>query len=155
LSVTLTETQVEEVRTARGIYYETGSKSQFIINPYSDVKDIAKLFLRFVASDDGIAYSAMIAHSTSAYDPVDESILEAVEHTPFSKSVQWVMSADKSVGINFDSHPDSNRSRLTLSFFNASEYGATEWVKSMANNSSITAAKLIQAEKTIVGAKLK
>ena len=90
-----------------------------------------------------------------AYVPEDESVLESIEISNYAASVDKLINADKAVGINIASRPASKRSMLGLVEFNAGEYGGSEWIKSMANNSSITAAKLIAAEKDIVAAKLK
>ena len=44
--------QVATVREARGIYYDLGCGHQAIIPSYSDAKDVAKLFLRFISSKE-------------------------------------------------------------------------------------------------------
>ncbi len=53
--VTLTGEQVEALRVARGIYYDLGHNHQCMIPSFAEEKDVALLFLRFMASDDGIA----------------------------------------------------------------------------------------------------
>ena len=153
--VTVTADQVEAVRTARGIYYGDNGRGGFYVNPYSKMKEVTKLFLRFCASDEAIAYYRMMTGGTMAYVPEDESVLESIEISNYAASVDKLINADKAVGINIASRPASKRSMLGLVEFNAGEYGGSEWIKSMANNSSITAAKLIAAEKDIVAAKLK
>lgn len=47
-----TETMAARVREARGIYYDLGEAHQAIIPSYSDAKDGAKLFLRFISSKE-------------------------------------------------------------------------------------------------------
>lgn len=153
--VTVTEEQVEAVRTARGIYYETGTRSGFYVNPYSKMKEVTKLFLRFCASDEAIAYYRLMAGGTSAYTVEDKSALDSIEVSSFTASVDKLYNADNAVGINCNAHPGSYRDTLGLVNFNVNEYGASEWVKSMANNSSITAAKLLAAEKEVVAKKMK
>ncbi|MBO4572987.1 MAG: hypothetical protein J5762_04405 [Clostridia bacterium] len=48
----VTEKQVADVREARGIYYDLGRGHQAYIPSYSDAKDVAKLFLRFISSKE-------------------------------------------------------------------------------------------------------
>lgn len=44
--------QVAKVREARGVYYDLGRGHQAYIPSYSDAKDVAKLFLRFISSKE-------------------------------------------------------------------------------------------------------
>ena len=44
--------QVATVREARGIYYDLGCGHQAVIPSYSDAKEVAKLFLRFISSNE-------------------------------------------------------------------------------------------------------
>lgn len=48
----VTAEMVARVREARGIYYDLGCGHQAYIPSYSDAKDVAKLFLRFIASKE-------------------------------------------------------------------------------------------------------
>lgn len=48
----ITTEMVARVREARGIYYDLGCGHQAYIPSYSDAKDVAKLFLRFIASQE-------------------------------------------------------------------------------------------------------
>lgn len=48
----VTSEMVARVREARGIYYDHGCGHQAYIPSYSDAKDVAKLFLRFIASKE-------------------------------------------------------------------------------------------------------
>lgn len=48
----ITVDKVAVVREARGIYYDLGCGHQAYIPSYSDAKDVAKLFLRFISSKD-------------------------------------------------------------------------------------------------------
>ena len=48
----VTAAQVATVREARGVYYDLGRGHQAYIPSYSDAKDAAKLFLRFISSSE-------------------------------------------------------------------------------------------------------
>ncbi len=76
-SVTVTEEQIAEIRAARSIYYDKGVEETVILNAYSKKLDIAKLFLRFIASDDGCEimfdYSASYAPYNTFVDLTEEN----------------------------------------------------------------------------------
>lgn len=57
---TITQEQYSAIATARGIFYDWGVPAQIVVNSYSPNVELAKLFLRYVASDDAakIAYQA-------------------------------------------------------------------------------------------------
>lgn len=52
--VTLTNDQIETLRTARGIYYNLGYNHQAIVPSFAKNRKLAVMFLRYMASDDGI-----------------------------------------------------------------------------------------------------
>ena len=75
--VGVTEEQVATVRERRG-YYQANTGFSAMIPSYSNAKDVAKLFLRFLCSDDGIdiytknTYSNFIVERIT---PIDSSTL--------------------------------------------------------------------------------
>lgn len=64
--VTLTEMQVNTIIEARGAYYEKADHSAYIVKG-SPVADVAKLFLRMLASDEAAAIFNETAYASSPY----------------------------------------------------------------------------------------
>ena len=149
LGVSLTSEQVEEVKTARGLYYNGGVTIQMIINPFSKVKDIAVKFLRFTASDMGIMIANQYAGAISAYNPVSDLTFNT---TPFLDSVNQIAEREGADSVFLQGRPGSPRSELGLNFMNATIYGAVDWMKTMADQrGSMTADDLLNEElKTVL-----
>ena len=70
--VTLNGEQVEALKVARGIYYNLGYNHQCVIPGFSTKKDIAVLFLKFIASDDGIEIFRKYAKATLPFKSTKE-----------------------------------------------------------------------------------
>ena len=148
--------QAQAVIDARNIYYGGIGGCEAIINPYSPVKDIAKLFLRFIASDDAAAYFRMFAAGTSCFVPTDESVYDGIEQSAFIKSCNDIMSAESAVCIDVSTKNGSVKSGYRLAEWNTGTYSAVDWFKVMANQEGeLTAAKLIASEKETIEKKIK
>jgi ABC-type glycerol-3-phosphate transport system substrate-binding protein len=85
--VGITATQAAEVRERRG-YYQSCNGFAAMIPSYSNAKDVAKLFLRFLCSDDGIAIYNKNTHSNFIVKPVnapDTTTMTAREKSLYDK----------------------------------------------------------------------
>ena len=67
-SVTVLESEVQEIVDARNMYYSRGDRIQSYIAKDSPVKDIAALALRMYASDDFAAEFSKTANATTPFD---------------------------------------------------------------------------------------
>ena len=109
VGATVTEDQIEAVRDARGIYYNQGSSHQALIPSYADAKDVAKLFLRFMMSDD--AMNIFSANTTGCRMPLnysDESKGVIENETRYAASVREIVNGDRATII----YPDRQTSPL-------------------------------------------
>ena len=151
----VTAAQAKAVRDARSIYYGGIGGAVGVINPYSPVKDVAKLFLRFIASDDAAAYFRMFAAGTTCYEPIDPTIYDEIEQTTFLKSCNDIMSQQGAVTIGVQPTSGSVKSNYNLAEWNTGTYSAVDWFKVMANQEGeLTAVKLIASEKETVKKKI-
>ncbi len=66
----VSEAQVTTVRERRGFYEDAGGFSA-VVPSYADQKDVAKLFLRFLCSDDGIAIYRKEARANLKVQPIN------------------------------------------------------------------------------------
>lgn len=62
----VTAEQVETVKEARSIFYDWGCADTIIVNAFSSKIDLAKLFLRYIASDDAVN---LVYEYASSYTP--------------------------------------------------------------------------------------
>ena len=109
-SVTLTSEQVKEVREARSIYYERAITGGIVVNNFSEKKDIAELFIRYVASDDAALYMMTFANEMSAYGlKMDTSTLSS-----FIQSTIYCKEMEDAKGVNLVYPNDSLRSDTGL-----------------------------------------
>ena len=90
----VTADKVAIVREARGIYYDLGRGHQAYIPSYSDAKDVAKLFLRFISSKEfsDIVYSpnACGVTANSSASPSGNNYLNSIARTcrkPYSTPI--------------------------------------------------------------------
>ena len=95
-SVTLTDDQVKAVRQARGVYYDLGYQHQAFIPYHSDAKEPAKLFLRFIASNDFQTVYREKAHGNL---PFDYTLADGETLTEYQKSLDVLTHSENSVGI--------------------------------------------------------
>lgn len=87
---------VEVVREARSVYYNSGSGYHAIIPSYSPSKEVAKLFLRFIASDDGLeiymknTYSSLPFRFSTDREIFVNDFLSSVNEVLFSEGSKMV-----------------------------------------------------------------
>ena len=77
--VTLNAEKIEALRVARGIYYNLGYNHQCMIPSFAKDKDVALLFLRFMASDDGIEIFRKYAKAGLPFERSEPDFTEACE----------------------------------------------------------------------------
>ncbi len=94
--VTLTDEQVEALRVARGIYYNLGYNHQCIVPSFSTEKEIALLFLRFMASDDGIQIFRECTQANLPFKPTREL---DIEYTELQRSCSEIANGDYAYSI--------------------------------------------------------
>lgn len=88
---TITEEQYNAVAEARGVFYDWGVPAQIVVNSYSPNVDLAKLFLKYIASDDAAqrAYAASTLITPYASSAVDYKQDES-KYTNFMKSIDEI-----------------------------------------------------------------
>ena len=152
----VTADQAKAVRDARSIYYGGIGGAVGVINPFSPVKDVAKLFLRFIASDDAAVYFRMFAAGTTCFEPTDPTIYDQIEQTAFLKSCNEIMAQEGAVTIGVQPTSGSVKAGYNLAEWNTSTYSAVDWFKVMAQQGGeLTAAELIKTEKETIEKKIK
>lgn len=113
-NITLAETVVKEVFVARGIYTDLGINHSILIPSYAKNKDLAVLFLRFMASDDGIRIFRKYAKAALPFNYGGEDM----ELTPFQASSYKISSYKYTYGITEFIHFSPIRSIGGLQIFN-------------------------------------
>ncbi len=138
-AVTVTTEQIASIRTARAIYYDKGVEETVILNAYSDKLDIAKLFLRFIASDDGCEimfdYSASYAPYTTQVD-----LTEGASDSAFMNSVHAIANQENASYIHRRS--SGYRYLFNVDFFSKH----TEYEKAIASSRGKLTAEEIMAD---------
>jgi ABC-type glycerol-3-phosphate transport system substrate-binding protein len=114
---TITEEQYNAVAEARGVFYDWGVPAQIVVNSYSPNVDLAKLFLKYIASDDAAqrAYAASTLITPYASSAVDYKQDES-KYTNFMKSIDEIRKGTNSsyiYRIALD-----KRAEYMLGFFN-------------------------------------
>lgn len=141
-SITVTAEQYAQVVKARGVFYDWGIPDQVVVNAYSKKIDIAKLFLRYLASDD----AAKVAYESSTmrmpYDSanVDYSIIG--KQTNFLTSVNNITKNAEAAYIYRQA--TGKRADYSIGFFN--QYDGLE--KTVMSNRELTGAKIVADEQT-------
>jgi ABC-type glycerol-3-phosphate transport system substrate-binding protein len=81
--VALTQANFDRIKVARGVYNSLGASHQILIPSYSDAKDAAKLFVRFILSQDGCRIFRENAYGSLPfrYDQGDTSGLSTFEQS--------------------------------------------------------------------------
>ena len=137
---TVTEDQYTQVVEARGIFYDWGIPCQIVVNAYSKKLNIAKLFLRYIASDDAarIAYEASTMRTP--FSSANVNYAEIGKKTAFLSSVNNITIRDHANYIYRQS--TGKRADYSIGFF--TKYGSLE--KTVISNRELTGAKIIAAE---------
>lgn len=113
--ITLTDEQIDAVRTARSIVYNRIIFDGAVISASSTKKDICKLFLKLLASDDGIKIFYDYANCISAFLPQDS--VEYADKGLFVRSVKEIMDNPNKILIHRLPNGTSLRSDLGLGWF--------------------------------------
>lgn len=110
-----TAKQVEAVKEARNIFYDWGCTDAIIVNAYSQKIDLAKLFLRYLASDDGIQ---MIYDYSSCFTPFNTTAESAIAESDstFMNSIYNI--ATKADAQYINRSEGGWRSTLNFNWFN-------------------------------------
>lgn len=112
----ITEEQYNAVATARGVFYDWGVPAQIVVNSYSPNVELAKLFLRYIASDDAAkrAYAASTLITPYASAEVDYGSVSTP--TNFMQSIEKIRKAENSSYIYRTML--NKRAEYMLGFFN-------------------------------------
>ncbi|MBO5736340.1 MAG: extracellular solute-binding protein, partial [Clostridia bacterium] len=135
-NATVTEEQYAEVAKARGVFYDWGIPNQVVVNAYSDKLDIAKLFLRYLASDD----AARVAYESSTmrmpFDSANVDYAAIGTQTAFLTSVNNITKNPAAAYIYRQA--TGKRADYSIGFFN--KYDGLE--KTVMSNRELTGAKI-------------
>ena len=142
----LTEEGAARIRNARNIYPSIGAAVNCMIPAYSDAKDVAKLFLQFMYSEDGCR---IVREEGSALMPVSCDNYNVENPTSFMDSVVKLMNNGESTAIFETYHSAMLRTKSGLAFFNYGTYGASVF-RSMIMNEEYTAQYIYETEKQFV-----
>ena len=93
------ESDVAQVRAARGIYYNLAMNFCAVIPSYADGKEVAKLFLRFLAGSEGME---IFRQGTNADMPFEYIGEEPASEEPFFQSIDAVTQASNAAMIDED-----------------------------------------------------
>lgn len=93
----VTAEQVQAVKDARNIYYQ-GEGGGIIVNAYSPKVDIAKLFLRFIASDDAAKLMYEYASAVSSYKATEDIGYQNAD-SEFLKSTYEIANSEEGISI--------------------------------------------------------
>ena len=141
-NATVTEEQYTEVAKARGVFYDWGIPNQVVVNAYSDKLDIAKLFLRYLASDD----AAKVAYESSTmrmpFDSANVDYATIGTQTAFLTSVNSI--TKNSAAAYIYRQATGKRADYSIGFFN--KYDGLE--KTVMSNRELTGAKIVEEEQT-------
>ena len=141
-SATVTEAQYAEVAKARGVFYDWGIPNQVVVNAYSDKLDIAKVFLRYLASDD----AAKVAYESSTmrmpFDSANVDYATIGTQTAFLTSVNSITKNSEAAYIYRQA--TGKRADYSIGFFN--KYDGLE--KTVMSNRELTGAKIVEEEQT-------
>lgn len=112
----LIDSQIARVREARSIHDTIGTGHSVMIPSYSDAKEAAKLFLRFVYSNDGCRIFRNFAYSNL---PLSYTTQEGDTNTPFQQSLDKINDYDTPRIITSAAHYNCVRDIAQLYLFNS------------------------------------
>ncbi len=111
----VTAEQAQAVKEARNIFYDWGCTDTIIVNAYSPKVDLAKLFLRYLASDDGIQMIYDYSSSFTPFNTAAESAIAESDST-FMNSIYNIATKADAQYINRSA--GGWRSALNFNWFN-------------------------------------
>ncbi len=139
----LDEAGVQRIRKARGIYSSIGGELQIMIPAYGDAKDVAKLFVQFLYSEDGCRIVRENAH---ALVPVSCESYDVAEPTAFLDSVVKTFDYGNATAIFLNKNNSVVRATSNLLAFNYTGFSAPNTFKSMMMGDSVTAEYIYETE---------
>lgn len=139
----LTEEGAQRIREARGIYSSIGGELQVMIPAYGDAKEIAKLFVQFLYSEDGCR---IVRDNAYALVPVTCESYEVSEPTNFLESVVKIFDGGNATAIFMNKNNSVVRATSGMLDFNYSSYCLPNTFKSMMMDESITAQYIYETE---------
>lgn len=117
----LTNEQILRVRKARGVYYSEGNNHSIIMPSYSNTKDLAKKFVRFMYSNE----SCNIFHKTAfANLPVSYTPDIDTNDTKFSQSLNKIYDNEYISVANIESHFNEIRMKGGVRLFNYNDWSS-------------------------------
>lgn len=125
--VSLTDANIKRIRDARAIHNGIGVSHDMVIPSYSDAKDTAKLFIRFLYSNDGCRLFRNNAYSNL---PLTYTIQEGDKNTPFQQSLDEIYKGE-SVMVSGAADLNSVRQATMMYMFNVSEWQHPNTYKSI------------------------
>ena len=135
----VTESDYTTVKTARNIVYDWGAPHSIVVNAYSEKLDIAKLFLRYIASDDAARTAYLASTSVSCYS-VGSSVDYSAMHTD-SEFLKTAAKVSEAASVIYRM-PLGNRTKYSMDIFNV-HLGLENKFYS---NDSLTAEKVMEDE---------
>lgn len=113
----LDETETQRIRDARNIYCggEVNLRSGCAIPAYADGRDVAKLFVRFLCSEDALQ---IIRNYGYKYNPYECSDYSMEVETPYMKSVLANQNPGQGIYVAMDSSLSIVRANSGMLYFN-------------------------------------
>ena len=117
----LDEAKILRVKKARGVYYSEGNNHSIIIPSYSNVKELAKKFVRFMYSNE----SCNVYHKTAFSNlPLSYTPDADIEDTKFSKSLNKIYDNEYVSVANIEAHFNEIRSKGGIKLFNYNDWSS-------------------------------
>lgn len=146
--------KVEQIKKARGVVNVLGNTHEIIIPAYADAKDAAKLFLRYMYSEEGCR---IYRRTTYTSLPLSYSLDDGDVPNTFQKSLDDLYNVGGEEGtytsiVSDKLAPNNVRVDAQMQLYNGQQWwGPTVW-KQVATNKATTkdwtAEKMIETEKT-------
>ena len=139
----LTEEGAQRIRDARSIYSSIGGELQIMIPAYGDAKDVAKLFVQFLYSEEGCR---IVRDNAYALVPVTCDSYEVSEPTKFLESVVKTFDEGNATAIFMNKNNSAVRATSGMLEFNYSSFCLPNTFKSMMMDKTITAQYIYETE---------
>ena len=144
----LDETETQRIRDARNIYSggEINLRSGCAIPAYADGRDVAKLFIRFLCSEDALR---IIRNCGYKYNPYECSDYSMEVETPFMQSVLANQNPGQGIYVAMDASLSIVRANSGMLYFNHYELSQPVTFKNMILY-GMTAQEMYEKEKEYV-----
>lgn len=133
------EKDFETVKAARNVVYDWGAPHSIVLNAYSSKLNIAKLFLRYIASDDAAKSAYNANTSMSCY-----TVASSVDYSSMRTDSAFLLSSSKITdGASLIYRmPLGNRTKYSMNIFNQ----RADVEKQFYSDESLTAEKVMNDE---------